>query len=58
VFLTHDVSQRDNLRVGRDDGIAAIVSRLKGHSLFAHVSLMRSERSPIAEVAGQLLDEF
>jgi PhoH-like ATPase len=58
VFLTHDVAQRDNLRVGRDDGIAAIVSRLKGHPLFAHVSLTRSERSPIAEVAGQLLDEF
>ena len=58
VFLTHDVAQRDNLRVGRDDGIATIVSRLKGHSLFAHVSLTRSERSPIAEVAGQLLDEF
>ena len=56
--LTHDVAQRDNLRVGRDDGIATIVSRLKGHSLFAHVSLTRSERSPIAEVAGQLLDEF
>ena len=58
VFLTHDVAQRDNLRVGRDDGIAAIVSRLKGHPLFAHVSLTRSERSPIAEVAGLLLDEF
>jgi PhoH-like ATPase len=58
VFLTHDVAQRDNLRVGRDDGIAAIVSRLKGHALFAHVSLTRSERSPIAEIAGQLLDEF
>jgi PhoH-like ATPase len=57
VFLTHDVAQRDNLRVGRDDGIAAIVSRLKGHPLFAHVTLSRSERSAIAEIAGELLDE-
>jgi PhoH-like ATPase len=58
VFLTHDVAQRDNLRVGRDDGIATIVSRLKGHPLFAHVTLSRSERSPIAEIAGALLDEL
>ncbi len=57
VFLTHDVAQRDNLRVGRDDGIATIVDRLKGHPLFAHVTLSRSERSPIAEIAGALLDE-
>ena len=48
VVLTHDVAQRDNLRVGRHDGVAAVVERLKGHPLFAHVTLTRSERSPIA----------
>jgi predicted ribonuclease YlaK len=35
VVLTHDVAQRDNLRVGRHDGVVAVVDRLKGHPLFA-----------------------
>ncbi len=39
VVLTHDVAQRDNLRVGRHDGIAAVIEALKGHPLFAHVTL-------------------
>src|SRR5690606_18460577 len=47
VVLTHDVAQRDNLRVGRHDGVAAVIESLKGHPLFAHVTLHRSERSPI-----------
>ena len=48
VVLTHDVAQRDNLRVGRHDGVAAVIEKLKGHPLFAHITLTRSERSPIA----------
>ena len=47
VVLTHDVAQRDNLRVGRHDGVAAVIEALKGHPLFAHVTLTRSERSPV-----------
>lgn len=58
VFLTHDVAQRDNLHVGRYDGIAAVVERLKGQDLFAHTTLTRSERSPMAELATRLLDDF
>src|ERR687895_2205274 len=34
VVLTHDVAQRDNLRVGRHDGVASVIEALKGHSLF------------------------
>lgn len=56
VFLTHDVAQRDNLRVGRHDGVAAVVERLKGESLFAHINLSRSERSPVAALVTRLLD--
>jgi PhoH-like ATPase len=58
VVLTHDVGQRDNLRVGRHDGIVAVVERLKGHPLFAHVTLTRSERSPIAALVTDVLEEF
>ncbi len=56
VVLTHDVAQRDNLRVGRHDGIAAVVAALKGHPLFGHVTLTRSERSAIAALVTELLD--
>lgn len=56
VVLTHDVAQRDNLRVGRHDGVVAVVEALKGHPLFAHITLTRSERSPIAALVTDLLE--
>ncbi|MDU4729110.1 PhoH family protein [Corynebacterium kefirresidentii] len=56
VVLTHDVAQRDNLRVGRHDGVQAVIEKLKGHELFAHIALQRSERSAIAELVTDLLE--
>ena len=56
VVLTHDVGQRDNLRVGRHDGVVAVVETLKGHPLFAHVTLTRSERSAIAALVTEMLE--
>lgn len=56
VVLTHDVAQRDNLRVGRHDGIASVVETLKGQQLFGHITLTRSERSEIAALVTDLLD--
>nr|WP_133754945.1 PhoH family protein [Naumannella halotolerans] len=56
VVLTHDVAQRDNLRVGRHDGVVAVVEKLKGHPLFSHVTLTRSERSPIAALVTEMLE--
>lgn len=56
VVLTHDVAQRDNLRVGRHDGVVAVVETLKGNPLFAHVTLTRSERSQIAALVTELLE--
>lgn len=58
VVLTHDVAQRDNLRVGRHDGVVAVVEKLKGHPLFAHVTLNRSERSPIAALVTDMLEDL
>ena len=57
VVLTHDIAQRDNLRVGRHDGVVAVVESLKGHPLFAHITLTRSERSQIAALVTVLLEE-
>ena len=56
VILTHDVAQRDNLRVGRHDGIASVIESLKGQPLFGHIPLTRSERSAIAALVTDLLE--
>ena len=56
VVLTHDVAQRDNLRVGRYDGIGSVISSLRGNPLFAHISLTTSERSEIAALVSTALD--
>jgi PhoH-like ATPase len=58
VVLTHDVGQRDNLRVGRHDGITAVIEALKGHPLFSHTTLTRSERSPIAALVTEMLEDL
>ncbi len=58
VVLTHDVAQRDNLRVGRHDGVTAVIEALKGHPLFAHVTLTRSERSAIAALVTEMLEDL
>jgi PhoH-like ATPase len=57
VVLTHDIAQRDNLRVGRHDGVIAVIEKLKGHPLFAHVNLVRSERSQIAALVTEMLED-
>ena len=56
VVLTHDVAQRDNLRVGRNDGVMTVVNDLVGHPLFGHVTLTRSERSPTAALIASLAE--
>lgn len=56
--LSWDVSQRDNYRVGRYDGIYECVSRMQGQKLFGHVSLQKSMRSEAAEMVSNVLDDF
>jgi len=56
VVLTHDLAQRDNLRVGRHDGIASVVDALRGHHLFGHITFRRSERGEIAALVTDLLE--
>jgi PhoH-like ATPase len=57
-IMTWDVSQRDNFRVGRHDGVYEVTSRLLGEKLFAHTSLKKSERSDVAELVSRVLDDF
>lgn len=56
--MSWDAAQRDNLFIGQDDGVLAIVDRLKDENLFAHVTLQKSERSQAAELASQVLEEL
>ena len=56
VVLTHDVAQRDNLRVGRHDGVMSVIEALRGHPIFGHVTFTRSERSAVAALVTALLD--
>ena len=51
------IDPANNLRVGRHDGVAAVIEKLKGHPLFAHVTLTRSERSPIAALVTEMLED-
>lgn len=57
VFLW-DASQKDNANIGYNDGIISVVDKLKGYDTFAHISLVKSERSDIAEIAGNILEEY
>lgn len=56
VVMTHDIAQRDNLRVNKYDGIVSIISALKGEDIFAHILLEKSERSRISELVSTLID--
>ncbi len=58
VVLCWDVAQRDKMRVGRHDGVHGVVEKLKGEPLFAHVTLTKSERSPVASMVARMLDEL
>ena len=58
VVLSWDAAQRDNMYVGRFDGVYEVASRLLGEKLFGHVSLQRSERSDVADLVTRKLDDL
>lgn len=56
--LSWDASQRDNLYINKDDGVIAIIDKMKNEPLVAHITLSKSERSRAARMATRILDEF
>lgn len=58
VVLTHDINQRDNASVGRADGVIAVIERLMGHEIFAHINLHKVERSQVAKVVSELFRDL
>lgn len=55
LVLCHDTSQVDHPYVEPDSGVAALIERLKGETLFGHVTLLKGERSPVAELVARRL---
>jgi PhoH-like ATPase len=55
VVFCGDLSQVDNPYISPYGGMAALIERFKDSSLFAHVTLERSVRSPLAEMAATIL---
>jgi PhoH-like ATPase len=55
VVFCGDFTQVDNPYVSPFGGTAAMIEKMKGHRLFGHVTLERTVRSPIAELASTVL---
>lgn len=58
MVLCWDAAQKDNSYISRNDGIVALVNRFKGEDIFAHVTFSKSERSRVAEIAANILEEM
>lgn len=55
VVFCGDLSQVDNPYISPYGGMAALIEKFKGTPLFGHVTLERSMRSPLAEMAATVL---
>lgn len=56
LIMVGDPAQIDNPYVdSRSNGLVYTRNRLKGHSIAAHVSLNKGERSPLAEIGAKLM---
>jgi PhoH-like ATPase len=55
LILCGDLTQVDNPYVSPYGGLAALIEKLKGSPLFAHVTLDRTVRGPLAEFAAAIL---
>lgn len=55
VVFCGDLSQVDNPYISPFGGMAALIEKFKGSHLFGHVTLERSVRSPLAEMAATIL---
>lgn len=58
IALTYDVNQRDNISVGRNDGVLTVVDRLLGEKLFGLVNLHKVERSAVARMVSEKFQDL
>ena len=56
IIFTGDIHQIDHPYLDkRSNGLTYLISRMKGQDVFAHITLEKGERSPLAELASNLL---
>lgn len=56
IVLTGDIEQIDNPKLNKfSNGLTYMIEKMKEYSLSAHVSLTKSERSEVAELAAKVL---
>jgi PhoH-like ATPase len=55
VIFCGDLTQVDNPYISPFGGVAALIEKFKGSPLFGHVTLERSVRSPLSEMAANVL---
>ena len=56
IVLTGDIFQIDTPYLdAQSNGLSYLIDRLKGKPLYAHINLVKGERSPLANLASQLL---
>ncbi len=58
IVLTFDSAQVDNrfLKSGKDADIWSVIDSLKDTEIFGHITLLKTERSRVAEVASRILE--
>lgn len=59
IVLTFDSAQVDNrfLKSGDDADVWSVIDRFKKEPLFAHITLSKTERSKVAELAARIIEE-
>ena len=55
VVFCGDLTQVDNPYISPFGGLSALIEKFKGNAMFGHVTMERTVRSPLAELATQLL---
>jgi PhoH-like ATPase len=55
VIFCGDLTQVDNPYISPFGGLCALIEKFKGNATFGHITMERTVRSPLAELATQLL---
>ena len=56
MVFTGDIHQIDSPYLdSQSNGLAYLIDKMKGLPIFAHVNLVKGERSELAEIASQIL---
>ena len=55
IVFTYDMTQQDNPYISNSTSILSVVGNLMSEEVFAHIDFTKSERSPLAQLAADLL---